>query len=69
LNRIFFRRISARHDLLLTQTELNGVFCIRLAVGAARTEETHIKRAFELLVSEACVALEEWYKPSRVARG
>ncbi|KIM79842.1 hypothetical protein PILCRDRAFT_10021 [Piloderma croceum F 1598] len=53
LNRLFYERISARSDILLTRTELNGIFCIRFAVGAARTDETHIQRAFDLLCTEA----------------
>lgn len=69
LNRIFFGRISARHDILLTQTSLNGIFCIRLAVGAARTGEKHIKQAYEILCKEAEWALENWEQsvvPQRV---
>lgn len=42
---------------MLTQTILNGVYCIRLAVGAARTNETHIKKACELLDREAKLAI------------
>lgn len=60
LNRIFFGRISTRHDILLTQTSLNGIFCIRLAVGAARTDETHINHAYEIICKEAEWALENW---------
>ncbi|KAF8893891.1 pyridoxal phosphate-dependent transferase [Infundibulicybe gibba] len=60
LNRLFYGRISARHDILLTQTLLNGVFCIRFAVGAARTAETHINQAYELLLKEAILAIEAW---------
>jgi aromatic-L-amino-acid decarboxylase len=53
LNRHFYGRISARTDILMTQTQLDGIFCIRFAVGAARTDETHIHRAFNLLCAEA----------------
>lgn len=60
LNRLFFGRISARPDIMLTQTTLNGVFCIRLAVGAARTTETHIQQAFTLIEKEAELAIETW---------
>ncbi|KAF9002337.1 pyridoxal phosphate-dependent transferase [Cyathus striatus] len=60
LNRIYYGRVSTRPDIALTQTTLNGVFCIRLAVGAARTEEKHIQQAFDLLTSEAEFALEAW---------
>ncbi|KAF8070404.1 pyridoxal phosphate-dependent transferase [Lyophyllum atratum] len=60
LNRLFYGRISARNDILLTQTVLNGVYCIRLAVGAARTETSHIQQACELLHKEAELSLEAW---------
>ncbi len=60
LNRVFYDRISARHDILLTQTVLNGVACIRFAVGVLRTEERHIDRAFRLLQEEGHIAIEEW---------
>jgi len=53
LNKHFFSRILARTDILMTQTQLDGIFCIRFAVGAARTDETHIQRAFNLLCVEA----------------
>ena len=53
INRQFYGRISDRNDILLTQTQLNDVFCIRFAVGAQRTTETHIQRAFDLLCFEA----------------
>jgi aromatic-L-amino-acid/L-tryptophan decarboxylase len=53
LNQLFYSRISARNDVLLTQTQLNGIFCIRFAVGTARTNETHIQKAFDLLCAEA----------------
>ncbi|KEP45565.1 aromatic-L-amino-acid decarboxylase [Rhizoctonia solani 123E] len=60
LNRAFYRRISARKGILLTQTDLTGTFCIRMAVGTARTEEKHIQEAFDLLVEEAQATLAEW---------
>jgi aromatic-L-amino-acid decarboxylase len=58
LNRDFYQRLSARSaELLLTQTDLNGVFCVRMAIGSARTEEKHIKRAFEVLSEVADATL------------
>ncbi|KDR75274.1 hypothetical protein GALMADRAFT_249272 [Galerina marginata CBS 339.88] len=60
LNRFFFGRLSARHDIMLTQTSLNGTFCIRFAVGAARTTEQHIRDAHSIIEKEAKVALEAW---------
>ncbi|PPQ95321.1 hypothetical protein CVT26_008166 [Gymnopilus dilepis] len=60
LNRIFYGRLSARHDIMLTQTSLNGMFCVRLAVGAAATTEEHIEGAFRIVESEANAAIETW---------
>ena len=60
LNRAFYARVSARPDIMLTQTDLLGTFCVRLAVGAARTSEKHIQAAFDLLVEEAQATLKEW---------
>ncbi|KAJ3508038.1 hypothetical protein NLJ89_g5971 [Agrocybe chaxingu] len=60
LNRIFFGRLSARDNIMLTQTSLNGIFCVRLAVGAARTTEEHVRQAYDIVNKEAKVALESW---------
>jgi len=60
LNRSFYSRISARNDIMLTQTSLNGIFCIRLAVGATRTTEVHIRAAYDVICREAETALEIW---------
>ncbi|THH26478.1 hypothetical protein EUX98_g7714 [Antrodiella citrinella] len=60
LNESFFARISARPDIWLTQTKINGVFCIRFAVGAARTTKDHIDKAWVLLNEEADAVLANW---------
>lgn len=60
LNRIFYDKISARRDILLTQTVLNGVVCIRFAIGVLRTEEKHIDQAVKLLQDEGRSAIQEW---------
>ncbi|KAF8220587.1 hypothetical protein L208DRAFT_747020 [Tricholoma matsutake] len=60
LNRLFYNQISGRDDIYLTQTTLNGVFCIRMAVGAARTDSVHIQKAYDLLNKEAEMAIETW---------
>ncbi|KAG6866198.1 hypothetical protein C0991_007223 [Blastosporella zonata] len=62
LNELLYRRLSSRHDILLTQTVLNGVFCIRMVVGATRTTPAHVQQAFELLEKEAELTLEAWEK-------
>lgn len=60
LHRVFYDKICARHDILLTQTVLNGVACIRFAVGAYRTEERHVDHAFDILQEEGHIAIKEW---------
>lgn len=63
LNKLFYGRISCRKDIILTQTVLNGQFCIRFAIGSARTQEVHIRDAFELITQEAKLACEAWAQP------
>ncbi|KJA20004.1 hypothetical protein HYPSUDRAFT_88967 [Hypholoma sublateritium FD-334 SS-4] len=60
LNRLFFGRLSSKTDIMLTQTTLNGTFCVRLAVGSAHTTEKHVHEAFALVSEEAKIALELW---------
>lgn len=47
LNRAFYSDLQARPNIAWTQTSIGGVFCVRLAVGAARTEERDIDHAWE----------------------
>jgi len=49
LNRAFYSDLLTRPNLALTQTSLGEVFCVRLAVGAARTEESDIDNAWETI--------------------
>ncbi|KAJ7714338.1 pyridoxal phosphate-dependent transferase [Mycena maculata] len=60
LNAAFFARLAVRPDLAITQTVLNGVFCVRFAVGAARTTQAHVRAAFDVLVEEAHAAIALW---------
>ncbi|KAG6884999.1 hypothetical protein C0993_006650 [Termitomyces sp. T159_Od127] len=60
MNKLFYSRLNARHDILLTSTVLNGVFCIRFAVGSSRTELSHIKQACDLLHREAVLTMKAW---------
>ena len=61
LNKKFYTRLSSRKDIALTQTVLNGVSCLRFAVGSARTTDEHIHKAVELLNSEAEQVLNSTY--------
>lgn len=67
LNRVFYARVSARGEIFLTQTQLNGVFCVRLAVGAERTRKEHIDSAWALICEEAAGAVGEWAEKVRTA--
>lgn len=49
LNRVFYSDLQTRPNLVLTQTTLGEVFCVRFAVGAARTEESDIDSAWETI--------------------
>jgi aromatic-L-amino-acid/L-tryptophan decarboxylase len=53
LNRTFWERVSAHPEVYFTQTDLNGVFCVRFAVGSWMTTEEHVRKAFEVLEHEA----------------
>ncbi|KAI0060956.1 hypothetical protein BV25DRAFT_1827177 [Artomyces pyxidatus] len=58
LNRSFWTALQTRHQLLLTQTEIGGVFCVRLAVGAARTEIADIENAWRIIENVGQEVLE-----------
>ncbi|KAI0295987.1 aromatic-L-amino-acid decarboxylase [Russula brevipes] len=49
LNRSFVSELQSRPNLALTQTLLGGVFCVRLAIGASRTEQSDIDNAWETI--------------------
>ncbi|KAF5317274.1 hypothetical protein D9611_004044 [Ephemerocybe angulata] len=60
LNLHFHNTLSARDDIMLTKTDLNGRICIRLAVGSSRTEETHIRQAYETIEQVASASIQSW---------
>ena len=65
LNRLFYGRISARNDIMMTQTNLKGIFCIRFVTGATRTTEVHVRAAYDILCKEAEATLEMWAQSPR----
>ncbi|KAF9528480.1 aromatic-L-amino-acid decarboxylase [Crepidotus variabilis] len=60
LNKAYHASLASRSDIMLTQTNINGIFCIRLAVGSPFTEEKHIQQAYNVLEEEAKSALQLW---------
>ncbi len=49
LNERLIEAVNATGEVFLSHTRLDGRFTIRLAVGHVRTEERHVRRAWELL--------------------
>ncbi len=49
LNRDLLDAVNASGDVFLSHTKLDGRFVLRLAIGHLRTEERHVRRAWELL--------------------
>lgn len=60
LNRILLQKVQARSDIFMIQTDLQGKFCLRFAVGAERTKIEHVEEAVAILEKEAMTAREEW---------
>ena len=54
LNERLIEAVNATGEVFLSHTRLDGRFTIRLAVGHVRTEERHVRRAWELLDEKLC---------------
>lgn len=52
LNQRLIDRANATGEIFLSHTKLHGTFTIRLAIGHARTAETHVRRAWDILKAE-----------------
>jgi aromatic-L-amino-acid decarboxylase len=52
LNEAILERANASGEVFLSHTRLGGRFVLRLAVGNIRTEERHVRRAWEILRGE-----------------
>jgi aromatic-L-amino-acid/L-tryptophan decarboxylase len=53
LNQRLLDRVNASGEVFLSHARVRGRFAIRLAVGNLRTEERHVRRAWDLLVEHA----------------
>jgi aromatic-L-amino-acid decarboxylase len=53
LNERIVARVNAGGEIYVSHTKLSGRYTIRLAVGNIRTEEKHVRRAWELLRAAA----------------
>jgi aromatic-L-amino-acid/L-tryptophan decarboxylase len=52
-NQAILEAVNKSGDVFLSHTALNGRIVLRLAVGNIRTEERHLRRAWELLTTAA----------------
>jgi aromatic-L-amino-acid decarboxylase len=48
-NERLLERLNSTGEVFLSHTKLNGVYTLRLAVGHIRTEERHVREAWELM--------------------
>jgi aromatic-L-amino-acid decarboxylase len=49
LNARMLERVNKSGDVFLSHTKLDGRYVIRLAIGHLKTEEKHVRRAWDLL--------------------
>ena len=52
---------------MMTQTTLNGIYCIRFVTGATRTTVVHVRAAYDIVCKEAETALEMWSQSPRAS--
>jgi aromatic-L-amino-acid decarboxylase len=52
-NSRILEHVNASGEVFLSHTKLGGRYGIRLAVGNLRTEERHVRRAWELVLEGA----------------
>ena len=53
LNERLLDAVNATGEVFLSHTKLNGAYALRLAIGHIRTEERHVRRAWEILNEQA----------------
>ncbi|KAH9568469.1 hypothetical protein CY35_03G078500 [Sphagnum magellanicum] len=53
LNSKLVEALNRKGDILVTHTELSGIYTVRFAVGATHTELKHVKAAWEVIQAEA----------------
>ena len=58
LNERLLEAVNATGEVFLSHTRLDGRFTLRLAVGHVRTEERHVRRAWDLLNEKLCAFSE-----------
>ncbi len=51
-NAAILERVNARREVFLSHTRVRGAYALRIAIGNIQTDETHVRRAWELLRNE-----------------
>jgi aromatic-L-amino-acid/L-tryptophan decarboxylase len=59
LNHRIIEHVNKSGDVFISHTSLNGRIVIRVAIGNLRTEERHLRRAWELLKEGAALSRQE----------
>jgi aromatic-L-amino-acid/L-tryptophan decarboxylase len=49
MNERILARVNSSGEVYISQTRLRGTFALRLAIGNLRTDEEHVRRAWQLL--------------------
>lgn len=69
LNQKLQTSLSARHDVMLTQTMLHStegdIFCIRIALGGLNTTMEDVRQVWAILEEEGAKVVEGWRAESR----
>jgi aromatic-L-amino-acid decarboxylase len=68
LNRAFYTRLSQRTDILLTQTVLKEIFCVRFAVGSKETGEEDVLKAWNVVMEVGDGVYQEWNTRTNAVR-
>lgn len=66
LNERYYQRLYERKDLMLTQTKLDGVHCVRFVTGAQKTERHHVETAFDICLETAKLMIKEFKESNPV---
>mmetsp|Transcript_2039 Transcript_2039/g.13171 ORF Transcript_2039/g.13171 Transcript_2039/m.13171 type:complete len:510 (-) Transcript_2039:2125-3654(-) len=59
LNKQLLEALNSSGEMFLTHTVLDGLWVLRVAIGATKTEEKHIKKSWQLISETAGKVLEE----------
>lgn len=69
LNQRLHTRLTARHDVMLTQTMLHSterdIYCIRIALGGRNTTLKDVNEVWQILEDEAEYVVAQWREESQ----